>query len=93
MFKILAVCAAVGATALIALPGQASASEQRADGYRTSDQIEVSSARRHRRYYSSRRYYRPRYYAEPAYAPAPYYAYQPYYRPAPFPFIFGLPGY
>ena len=93
MTKLLAICTALLVAALLALSDPAGAAQQRPDGYRNNDQIEVSSARRHRRYYSSRRYYRPRYYAEPVYAPAPYYAYQPYYRPAPFPFIFGLPGY
>ncbi len=91
MYKVLTICAAVAVTALIALPGQAGAGERRADGARNTDQIEVSSARRHRRYNSTRRYYGRRYYSQPyyqsyGYAPAPY-----YHRPAPFPFVFGLP--
>jgi len=95
MYKVLGTCAAIAVTAFIALPTSAGAIEQRADGMRTSDQIEVSSARRHRRYYSSRRYYGTRrYYARPYYEPAPaygYYAQGPSWGPAPFPFIFGLP--
>jgi hypothetical protein len=88
MYKILAAGAAVAVTALIALPVPAGAVERRADSMRTSDQIEVSSARR--RHYS-RRYYGRYYYAQPYYGPYYGYAPAPYYRPAPFPFIFGLP--
>ncbi len=89
MSRILATCAAVAVTALIALPGSASATERRADGIQTQQALagglEFSDQRRRyrNRYYTGRRYYRgPRYYG---YAPyyAPYYAYapRPYYRP------------
>ncbi len=81
MIKVLATCAALAT--LLALPDPAAAA-QRPDGFRNSDQIEVSSARRPRRYYRS--------YARPYWGPGPYY-YRPYYRPyyyapAPWPFPF-----
>ena len=97
MYKILATCAAVAVTALIALPGPVSAAERRADGIQNSDQLEVSSQRRYRRHASPRRYHGQRSYGRSYYAPqygyAPRsnygYAPRPYYRPAPFPFFFG----
>jgi hypothetical protein len=83
-----------------ALPGPAQSAEQKADGLRNSNQIEVSSARRHRRHvyrawrprYAYRPYYRPySYYGAPYYQPSyyggPYYAYASpysYYAPGPF---------
>lgn len=92
MFKYFAVCAAIAATAMIALPNSSSASERRADGARNADQIEFSSARRQKRRYVNRRYYNS-YYNAPYYAYAPRYGYAPrpyYHRPAPLPF-FGFP--
>jgi hypothetical protein len=87
MTKILATCAAVALTAAFAMPAPATAAEKRADGvWKTSDQIEVSSRRRHRayRYYGPRygyyRGYRPYYHSSPYYAYAPRY-YRPYYSP------------
>jgi len=89
MYKMLTVCAATVVTTLVILPGSANALERRADGMRTSDQIEVSSQRRHQRYRHSRRYYTQSYYDRPhdAYG----YAQGPFWGPAPFPFVFGLP--
>jgi hypothetical protein len=90
MPKLLAACAALAVTAMFALPGSAGATEQRADGIRNNDGIEVSSRHRHYRryhygpryYYGYRRHWAPRYYyARPYYRP--YYA-RPYYRPWPF---------
>jgi hypothetical protein len=86
--KLLAACAAVAVTAMLALPGSAGATEQRADGIRNNDGIEVSAQRRYRRYYYGPRYYygyrrhwAPRYYyARPYYRP---YYYRPYYRVGP----------
>ena len=61
----------------------------------TAPAPELQKARYYHRYARRqyRRAYRRSYYA-PYYAPysAPYYAPTPYWRPAPFPFIFGLPG-
>ena len=61
----------------------------------TTPAPELQNARYYHRYARRqyRRAYRQPYYA-PYYAPysAPYYAPTPYWRPAPFPFIFGLPG-
>jgi hypothetical protein len=104
MTKLLASAAAIGVAALISM-GSANAAPQqdRADGMRNADQIEVSSARRHhRRYYrhygyrhygprygySAPRYYRPYFYD--SYAYSPYYS-RPYYRPGPH-VGFGLGG-
>ena len=100
MSKLLAACAALAVTAVLALPGSAGATEQRADGIRNDDGIEVSAARRHwrrhyygSRYYGYRRHWAPRYYyARPYYRPyyarpyyrPYYYSYRPYYRPWPF---------
>jgi hypothetical protein len=89
MYKIIAACAAVAVTALIALPDSAGAIERRADSMRNSDQIEVSSARRIHHY--SHRYYGRHYYARSYYQPYYAYAPAPHWGPAPFPFIFGLP--
>ena len=86
MMKILATCAAVALSSAFALPTSAVAAEQRADGVRNQDQIEVSSQRRYRRYgyrYGPRYGYRHGYYRPyRSYYNAPYYAYAPrYYRP------------
>lgn len=86
MSKILATCAAVAVTAVMALPAPAGATERRADGIQSQQQaggLEFSDQRR--RYYRSR-YYSRRYYGGPRYYSgysAPYYAYapRPYYRP------------
>ena len=82
MSKMLATCAAVAVTALIALPAPAGAAERSAAGVKQAEQIEISSARRHHRRYV-RRYYAPRpyYYSRPYYAPYRAYGYDPYYRP------------
>lgn len=89
MSKILATCAALAVTAVMALPAPASAAERRADGIQSQQQaggLEFSDQRR--------RYYRPRYYG--GYYNAPYYAYapRPYYGPGvgvgPFGFGFGF---
>lgn len=94
MTKLLASAAAIGVAALISI-GSANAAPQqdRADGIRNADQIEVSSARRHYRHYRTYRHYGPRYgYAGPryyrpyfydSYAYSPYYS-RPYYRPGPY---------
>ena len=101
MYKLLAGCAAVAVTALVMLPASAGAAERRADGMRTSNQIEVSSVRRYRRYGYAPRYYARRAYAQPYYAQSYYdrpaygygYGYErgPSWGPAPFPFVLGLP--
>jgi Ni/Co efflux regulator RcnB len=83
MSKLLVTVSAIGLTALIALPGAASAREQTQNqaalSMKTSNSIEVSSARRHRHY---RHYgYRHRYYRPYAYSGYNAYAYDPYYRP------------
>jgi len=90
--KLLASAAAIGVAALISMGSANAAPEQhRADGMRNSDQIEVSSRKRHRHYRSYRyygpsySYYGPRYYrpyAYDSYAYSPYY--RPYYRPGPY---------
>ena len=97
--KMPVVFAAAALAACFVLHGSAQSAEQKADGLRNSDQIEVSSARRHRRHvhrywrprYAYRPYYRPySYYGAPYYRPSyygggPYYAYaSPYYAPGPF---------
>ena len=79
--KMPALFAAAAVAACFALPGSAQSAEQKAHGLRNSDQVEVSSARRHRRYV--RRYWRPRYAYRPYYRPyyyRPYSYYRPYYR-------------
>jgi hypothetical protein len=83
MSKLLTTVSAIGLLAMIAVPGTASASEH-GTSMKTSNSIEVSSARRH--YRSYRHYgYRPHYrhYRNYGYYRAPYnaYAYDPYYRP------------
>ncbi len=99
MYRILASCAAAAVTAFVMLPGSAGAIEQRGDSMRTSNLVEVSSARRYRPYRSSYRYPARRYYAR-SYIVRWYdqslsygysYARGPSWGPAPFPFIFGLP--
>src|SRR5262245_387037 len=99
MSKILASCAALAVTALLAWPVPTKAEQPRADGLRNASDIEVSSARRRYRYYPARRYgyygprynyYGPRYGYYGGYYGGPYYAYAPYYRPyrpAPWPFF------
>ena len=99
MSKILATCAAVAVTALIALPAPAGAAERNAAGVKQAELTDVSSARRHHRRYV-RHSYRPHYYGRPYYAPYNAYAYDPYYpyyyRPGfsvgvgPFGFGFGF---
>src|SRR5688572_17388052 len=98
MSKILIGLAAVGVTAMLALPAPAVAKDRPADGVRNMEQLEVSSARRHKRRYV-RHYYGPRYsyyrpYRYGYYQPYHSYAYSPYYRPGPFvsvgPFGFGF---
>jgi hypothetical protein len=97
--KMPVVFAAAAVAALFALPGSAQSAERKADGLRNSDQIEVSSRRRHRyvyrawrpryayRPYYHRPYYRPYSYYRPAYYGGPYYAYAPYSYYAPGPFL------
>jgi hypothetical protein len=89
MYKMLTACAAAAVTTLVILPSPAGAIERRADGMHNSDQVEVSSQRRHRRYSHSRRYYVQPYYGRPHYGYG--YARGPSWGPAPFPFVFGLP--
>ena len=80
MTKLLATCGALSIAALLALAEPAgAATQQRPDGYRNNDQIEVSAARRNRRVYH--RYW----------GPGPYYwgpYYRPYYYPRPWPLPF-----
>jgi hypothetical protein len=85
MSKILIGLAAIGVTAMLALPAPAIAKDRPADGVRNLDQLEMSSARRKYRRHV-RRYYAPRYYySGPRYYPYDAYAYSPYYyRPGPF---------
>jgi hypothetical protein len=81
MSKLLATCAAVAVTAMVALPAPASAAEHHAAGVTRTMPTDISAARRmHHRYYRHhyvRRYYGHRY----GYAPYNAYAYDPYYRP------------
>ncbi len=56
MTKLLAICGALLVAALLAFSDPAGAAQQRPDGYRNNDQIEVSAARRHRRHHH--RYHR-----------------------------------
>jgi hypothetical protein len=97
MSKLLATCAAVAVTAMVALPAPASAAEHA--GITRTTPTDISAARRmHHRYYRHhyvRRYYGHRY----GYAPYNAYAYDPYYRPyrpgfsvgvGPFGFGFGF---
>jgi|1185.fasta_scaffold237871_2 hypothetical protein len=86
MSKMLATCAAVAVTAMMALPVPAGAVEnsaQRSDhAVKRTELTDVSAARRvyHRRYV--RHHYRPYYgYSRGYYAPYGAYAYDPYYRP------------
>jgi hypothetical protein len=84
MSKILAGIAAFALTAMLALPGPASAAERRADGVRANDQAaptEFSSRHRrwHRRHVVVRRAYGPRFGYYPYYR-RPYYS--GFYRPA-----------
>ena len=61
MKKLLAFGAVLSVATMLALP-QASAAGQRTDGYRNSDQIEVSSQRRYyRHYYGYRHHWGPAY--------------------------------
>ena len=83
MTKLLAICGALLVAALLAFSDPAGAAQQRPDGYRNNDQIEVSAARRHRRHHH--RYHRH------YWGPGPFY-WGPYHRrhhhPAPWPFPF-----
>jgi Ni/Co efflux regulator RcnB len=79
MSKILATCAAVAVTALIALPAPASAAEKNAPAVKQGELTDISAARRIHRGYV-RHHYRP-YYSRGYYAPYDAYAYDPYYRP------------
>jgi hypothetical protein len=84
MSKLLATVSAIGLAAILAMPVAANAREQTQDqtalSMKTSNSIEVSSARRHRHY---RHYgYRHRHYRTYAYYGGyDAYAYDPYYRP------------
>jgi hypothetical protein len=99
MSKMLATCAAVAITAMIALPAPASAAGTNAPAVKQGEVTDFSAARRiHRRYvrHTYRPYYSGGYYAPyDAYAYDPYY-YRPYYRPGvtvgvgPFGFGFGF---
>src|SRR3954471_17388649 len=86
MSKLLATCAAVAITALLALPAPASAVERSTAGVQQTTSTDISAARRHyrrhyvRRYYGPR-YYSPRYYGRSSCAPYSAYGYDPYYRP------------
>lgn len=98
---------AAALAACFVLPGPAQSAEQKADGLRNSDQIEVSSAQRHHRYvhrhwrphYAHRPYYRP-YYRSYSYHGAPYhrsYYGRPYYGGGPYyayasPYRYDAPG-
>ena len=86
MPKILIGLAAVGVTAMLALPAPAVAKDRPADGIRNMEQLEVSSARRKKRRYV-RHYYGPRYYGGPYHYGYDAYAYSPYYYRAPGPYI------
>ena len=82
MSKLLATCAAIAVTAMIALPAPASAAEKGAAAAKQTELTDISAARRHHRGYS-RRAYRP-YYGHRHYGHRYYrggYAYDPYYRP------------
>ena len=92
MSKMLATCAAIAVTALIALPAPAGAVEKSAPGVTKQTELtDISAARRvyHRRYV--RHHYRPYYGYRPGhYATYSAYAYDPQYRPyGPFGFGFG----
>jgi hypothetical protein len=78
MSKLLTTASAIGLLALIALPNTANARVQAGESMKTSNSIEVSSARRHYRHYGYRHYGYRRHYG---YAPYNAYAYDPYYRP------------
>ena len=86
MSKILATCAAIAVTAMIALPAPAGAAEKSAPAAKqtgANQLTDISAARRHyRRYgYVRHHYYRP-YYRSGYYRPYyDSYAYDPYYRP------------
>jgi hypothetical protein len=98
MSKLLTTLAAAAALTVLAMPGPAGAANvagPHSEATKTSNSIEVSSARRHRAHRHSRHYHRhygwrghygrpyygPRYYSGgPYYAASPYY-YRPYYRP------------
>jgi hypothetical protein len=79
MSKMLATCAAVAVTALIALPVPVGAVEKSAPGVKQTELTDISAARRIHRHYL-RHTYRP-YYSRRYYAPYDAYAYDPYYRP------------
>jgi len=100
MLKMLSVLVGIFALCIVAQPGPAGAAQRGADGIKSLDQYEFSSARRQRRIV--RRYAVPRYYVQPyyygpygyrpyGYRPYGYppYGYRPYgyYAPVPFPFF------
>jgi hypothetical protein len=90
MSKVLIGLAAIGVTAMLALPAPAVAKDRPVDGIRSMEQLEFSSShRKHRRHV--RRYWGPRYsysrryyYPYDAYAYSPYYNRPYYYRPGPY---------
>ena len=101
MSKLLATCAALAITAVVALPIPAANAAETHAAATTSMKtgaIEVSSARRHYYRHHYRRYYGPSYgyYGRPYYGGYGAYGYDPYYRPAPYvgfgigPFGFGI---
>ena len=87
MRNLLATCAAVAVTALIALPGSASAAPNKASGATQTQTAptDISARRRHYRgHYRGYRHYGYRgyrTYGRPYYAPYRAYGYDPYYRP------------
>lgn len=84
MRNLLATCAAVAVTGLMALPAQASVASNKVSGMTTTQSAptDVSSARRHRHHYRGHyRGYRTYGYGRPYYAPYRAYGYDPYYRP------------
>jgi hypothetical protein len=82
MTKLLATCAAVAVTALLALPAPASAAERSTAGVQQTSPTDISAARRYYRRHYVRHYYGPRrYYGRSYYAPYNAYGYDPYYRP------------
>jgi hypothetical protein len=90
MTKMLATCAAVAVTALMALPASANAAAPRHASVTRPVPTDISAARRHHRVYARHPYGRHRYYGR--YYGGPYYnsyAYDPYYRPyySPGPYV------
>lgn len=90
MTRIIMLFATLAIGAVLAFVFPAEAAPRKADGFRNSEQVDVSAHRRRYRYYRHYRYY-PRYRPYYYYGPRIYYGYYPYYyRPyryyAPFPF-------